>query len=416
MRSKALISVGIVLLALVLVSGACSAGFLAGRYTKSTAQSVPVSTQGPGPDTAVASQTPAVQADLQKLFVPFWEAWNLVHTQFVDQPVNDEALMQGAIRGMLDALKDKHTSYMNPEEYRQANMPLEQEYEGIGAWVDTSQKFLVIISPMPGSPAEKAGLKPGDQVIAVDGEDMTGVDASLTLRKILGPAGTVVRLTIQREGAVDPLNIEIIRAKIPLPSVSGKMLDNHVAYIQISEFAKNTKDELRKNLKNLLEQKPVGLIVDLRYDGGGYLQTAVEVASEFIDKGVVLYEVYGDGKKQTFEASGDGLATQIPLVVLVNEGTASASEIVSGALQDYGRAKLVGTTTYGKGSVQVWTPLPDDQGAIRITVARWLTPKERQINEIGLKPDVEIPLTEDDLKAGRDPQLDKAIEILTKAQ
>jgi carboxyl-terminal processing protease len=305
---------------------------------------------------------------------------------------------------------------MDPDQFRQASIPLQQEYEGIGAFVDTETEYLTILSPIPNTPAEKAGLKPGDEIIAVDGEDMTGVDGSLVLRKVLGPAGSSVRLTIRRQGeaGAEPqvFDVEIVRAHITIPSVSGKMLENDIAYVQLYQFAANTRGELRKTLQELLDQKPAGMVLDLRNNGGGYLDTAIEVASEFIERGVVLIEEYGDGRRETHQALGRGLATQIPLIVLVNEGTASASEIVAGAIQDYGRGALVGVTTYGKGSVQRWEELSGENGAVRITIARWLTPKERQIHEIGLKPDEEIELTEEDFRAGLDPQLERAIELL----
>jgi carboxyl-terminal processing protease len=190
------------------------------------------------------------------------------------------------------------------------------------------------------------------------------------------------------------------------------MLDNRIAYVDINTFGEHTTQELRDTLDTLLKQHPNGIIIDLRNDPGGYLNTAVEVASEFIDKGVVLYEQYGDGHRDTHNVLGNGRATNIPIVVLINEGSASASEILAGALQDYGRAKLVGVQSYGKGSVQNWVPLSNDQGAARVTIARWLTPKERLIDHIGLTPDVIVNMTVDDFTAGRDPQLDAAKETL----
>jgi carboxyl-terminal processing protease len=192
------------------------------------------------------------------------------------------------------------------------------------------------------------------------------------------------------------------------------MLDSHVAYVRLFNFGQNTTNELRKALDSLLAEKPIGLILDLRYNGGGYLQTGVQVASEFIDKGVIVIEESGDGTRQSFEALKGGKATDIPMVVLVNKYSASASEIVAGAIQDYGRGKLVGETTFGKGSVQNWIPLVDDQGAVRITIARWLTPKGRQIHQVGLTPDVEVTVTEEDIQVDKDPQLDKAVELLTQ--
>jgi carboxyl-terminal processing protease len=302
---------------------------------------------------------------------------------------------------------------MDPDQFTQANIPMDGEYEGIGAWVDTEAEYLTIISPMPGSPAEEAGLLPGDQVVKIDGEDMTGLDGSLVIRKVLGPAGSTVVLTILREGEVELFDVTIVRAKITMPSVESEMLDDQLGYVQILTFGTDTKSELRKHLNDLLSDEPDGLIVDFRNNGGGYLQTAVDVGSEFIAEGVILYEDYGDDEEiVVFEALGGGLATEIPLVLLVNGGSASASEIVAGAVQDLGRGVLVGTTTFGKGSVQNWIELENEQGAVRVTIARWLTPNERQIHEIGLTPDYEVELSEQDLIDELDPQLDKAIEVL----
>ncbi|MCJ7734346.1 MAG: S41 family peptidase, partial [Anaerolineales bacterium] len=281
------------------------------------------------------------------------------------------------------------------------------------AWVDTTTDYLTIISPMSGSPAEKAGLLPGDQVIKIDGEDMTGLDGTLVIRKVLGPAGSTVVLTVQREGEPAPFEVTIVRAKINIPSVESSMLENRVGYVQILTFGQDTRDELRNNLEDILSQDPVGLVVDLRNNGGGYLQTAVEVGSEFIGEGIILYEDYGeDEPTEEFNALKNGLATDIPLVLLVNGGSASASEIVAGAIQDHDRGPLVGATTFGKGSVQNWIALSDNQGAVRVTIARWLTPDKRQIHGTGLVPDYEVEFTEEDFLAELDPQLDKAIEIL----
>jgi carboxyl-terminal processing protease len=314
---------------------------------------------------------------------------------------------------MLESLGDKHSTYMDPQTYKDANAQLSGSYEGIGAYVDTSGDYLTITSPMVGSPAEKAGLQPGDQVIAVDHQDVTGIDPELVRLRVIGPAGTSVHLTVQRKGEAAPLEFDIMRAKIDVPSATGKMLDNGIAYVQVTTFGDNTTKELTDALKTLMAQHPKGLILDLRNNGGGYLQTAVEVVSQFQDSGVVLYEQYGDGTRKSYSVIPGGLATKIPMVVLINEGSASASEITAGALQDDGRAKLVGVTSYGKGSVQNWVPLSDDQGAVRVTIARWLTPDQRQIDKKGLTPDVYVEMTADDRKAGRDPQLDKAVEVLT---
>jgi len=357
-----------------------------------------------------ATSTPA---DLEDLFDPFWQGWDLVHDLFIDQPVDDEVLMQGAIRGMMDALGDEHSSYMDPDEYRQANMPLEGEYEGIGAWVDGTGEYLTIVSPMPDSPAEKAGLQPGDQIIAIDGEDMTGIDGSLVIRKVLGPAGTALTLTINREEEPELFDVTLERARIILHAVESEMLDGGIAYVKLNNFSETASEEIIEHLNELLDQDPVGLILDLRNNPGGDRDTAVEVTSQFVSDGVIMYQVYGDGSRDTFQAVKGGLATEIPLVVLINEGSASGSEIVAGAIQDYERGTLVGMTSFGKGSVQNWIPLIDEQGLVRVTIARWLTPNGRTIHAIGVDPDVVVEYTEEDFEAEVDPQLEKAIELLT---
>ncbi len=368
--------------------------------------------------TSQSQPTPEVAStpvDRETLFRPFWQAWDLVHKQYVEQPVDDTTLMRGAISGMLSSLGDPNTAYMDPIQYQQANAPLEGSYEGIGAWVDPTGEFLTIISPMEGSPAEGAGLKSGDMITAVDGSSVVGIDPTLVLRQVLGPAGSTVVLTIQREGEENPFDVSIVREKIVIPLVTSKMLDNNIAYLQIIQFGDKTENNVRDALKELMKNKPQGLILDLRNDPGGYLDTAIAVVSQFIPDGVVMYEDHGNGERVTFTARPGGLATEIPLVVLVNEGSASASEITAGAIQDRGRGTLVGTTTFGKGTVQSWSTLVDDQGAIKVTIAHWLTPNERQIHGVGLTPDVEVQLTEEDVKANLDPQLDKAIEIILAA-
>ncbi|HZD57194.1 MAG TPA: S41 family peptidase, partial [Anaerolineales bacterium] len=380
MKSKAMLYAGVGLFVIILLAGTCSAGFFIGQAYAPSSSATPPSLAETVPLLQITpnkvESTPeaGTPADLEQLFEPFWQSWNIVHDQYIDQPVDDEALMRGAIKGMMESLGDQHSSYMDPEQYKQANIPLEGEYEGIGAWVDPSGEFLTIVSPMPGSPAEKVGLKPGDEIIAVDGEDVTGIDGSLVIRRVLGPAGTTVKLTVRREGQAEPFDVQVTRANITIPSVVSKMLANNIAYVNLTTFGDKSISELRSTLKDLLAEKPVGLVLDLRNNPGGELSTAIEVASEFIGDGVIMYEEYGDGRRDTYTARKGGLATDIPLVVLINEGSASASEIVAGAIQDRQRGTLVGTTSFGKGSVQNWIPLKNNEGAVRVTIARWLTP------------------------------------------
>ena len=397
----------LVFLALFLLAGSFSGGILVGWL-------IPKQAQAQSLETAIPTEenTGESTSDLTTLFEPFWESWQYVHEQYVEQPVDDTKLMQGAISGMLDSLGDPHTGYMTPEEYIEASTPLDGSYEGIGAYVDTGGDYLTIISAIPGSPAERAGLKTGDAVIKVDGKDVTGIDPSVVLKSVKGPAGTSVTVTIQRPDVTEPFEVTITREKIELQSVTSEIVAEDIGYISLSTFGETTTSELRAALQSLLAQNPKGLILDLRYNSGGYLNTAIEVVSEFIPEGVIMYEEQGNGEEITYTAQPGGLATEIPLVVLVNEGSASASEITAGAIQDYRRGVLVGVTTYGKGSVQNWIPLQNDQGAVRITIARWLTPDHRQINEVGLTPDVVVEFTQEDIDNEIDPQLNKAIEIL----
>ncbi len=395
--SKVLIGCGIV----VLLVGCLTLGFFAGRLSNSLSLNLPL------PTTTVASTS------TDELFKPFWEAWQIVHNEYLQKPLVDEKMMQGAIRGMMDSLGDPHSGYMNPTEYSDATAPLEG-YSGIGAWVNTEGEFLTITEPMKGSPAEGAGIKAGDQIIAIDGQNMTGVLPELARQKVLGPAGTKVVLTIQRTGVEQPFDVTVTRAQISIPSTDYRMLDNNVAYIRLSAFSDTSGQDLHAALQELLAHNPKGLILDLRYNSGGYLNAAIDVGSEFLPDGVVAYEEYGDGTRDTFNVTGKGIATKIPMVVLVNEWSASASELVAGALQDRGRAQLVGVTTYGKGTVQNWIALSDNEGAIRVTIARWLTPNNRNVTGTGLTPDVEVKVTDADTQAGIDPQLNKAVEILSQ--
>jgi len=408
---KRILLIGLV--ALILLGGAFSGGVFVGWFLPKISNGA-VTTSIP---TQIQSNDPVTVESNDQLFEPFWQAWDIVHEQYVDQPVDDTSLMRGAIEGMIEALGDEHSSFMDPDQYEQANASLEGEYEGIGAWVDLTGEYLTIISPIPNTPAEAAGLHVGDKIIAIDGVDMTGVPSDIVHKKVLGPAGSPVTLTILRVDQDTPFDVTITRAKVIVPSVISEMREDQIAYVQIVQFGEKTTNELNTQLKELMKQNPKGLILDLRYNGGGYRDTAVQVLSEFLpNREIAMLEEFGDGTIQKFYTEGRGQALDIPMLVLVNEGSASASEIVAGALQDYGRAQLLGVTTYGKGSVQVWLPLDNDQGAVRVTIARWLTPESRQINQVGLTPDVVVEITDEQNAAGLDPQLDKAVELLLQGE
>lgn len=414
MKNKTVSIIIAVLVSAILAIGIFSAGLVLGTILSQAGTTLLTNTNTPiaswfTEPTAIPS-TPLEEEEV--LFKPFWQVWNLVHEEYVDQPLDDKALMRGAINGALGAIGDPQTSYMDPDEFIQANIPLIGSYEGIGAWVDTDGEYLTIISPMPGSPAERAGMKPGDEVVAIDGEDMTGVDGNIVIRKVMGPSGSTVLLTVRRADVPDLLEFEVVREQIDVSSVESEILEDGIGYVRILSFSGETISELRSALRELIEEEPSGMILDLRGNGGGFLDSAIDVSSEFIADGLILTEKFGDGVEETYDSSGNGLATDLPLVVLINAGSASASEIVAGAIQDYERGVLVGETSFGKGSVQFWLELDDDEGALRVTVARWYTPEGRLIDQKGLIPDFEVILTEEDFEAERDPQLDKAIEVL----
>lgn len=401
MKSKSIVTLFAIVLVLVLLTGACAGGFMAGTAMGrgSWPQQLlnPISTD---PDSS-PSNPPAV----------IEEVWQILKDGYINQPLDEEKMLQGALKGMVDSLEDEYTTYMTPDEFKQSTDNLSGEYEGIGALVNTEGEFLTVTEPLPNSPALKAGLLPGDQIIAVDGEDVTGQLPETVRQKVLGPKGSSVVLTIRREG-MEPFDVTIQRARVVVPSIEGRILEDSIAYIKIRNFGQRTGDELEAMIEDLLDQEPTSLIVDLRNNPGGYLTTSVEVTSQFLKEGVVVYEQYGNDERESLEVIAGGLVTDIPMVLLINEFSASASEIVAGALQDYERATLIGATTFGKGTVQQVVPLTDNQGAVRVTIARWLTPKERTIQGEGITPDIAVEMNEDDLIAGRDPQLDKAIEFL----
>jgi carboxyl-terminal processing protease len=353
-------------------------------------------------------------SDLVAAFGPFWQAWDVVHSQYVDQPIDNRALMRGAIRGMLAALDDPYTAYLDPQQEEIANTGLEGEFEGIGATVETDEAtgYTRVVAPIAGSPAETAGVRTGDLIITIDGEDIVGQDITTVVSKVRGPAGSQVTLELRREGETDLLRVTITRGVITIESVESRMLEGQIGYVRINSFGDDTARDFREQLQTLIDQSPTGLIVDLRGNPGGLLTTAIDVVSELVPDGVVMREQFGDGSQREYEAHPGGLATTLPLVVLIDEGSASASEIVAGAVQDRRRGQLVGATSFGKGSVQTVVDLAGD-GVVRVTIARWLTPNGAWIHERGITPNVIVERSAEDIEAGRDPQLDAAVRMLT---
>jgi len=324
------------------------------------------------------------------------EAWQKLSEDYIDKSKLDpEKLSQGAVKGMMEALDDPYSAYANPQIKELETTTFEGKFEGIGAVISMKDQQLTIVSPIDDSPAEKAGIRAGDKILEIDGEttsNMNLIDATL---KIRGQRGTPVNLLVLHEGESDPVEIEIIRDEIKLDSVSLEMRDD-IAYIKLAQFAKSSGSELKNALKEAMSEGAKGVILDLRNNPGGLLNASADVASQFLAMGLVAKIVDDEGRENVVPVGRGGIATNLPLIVLVNEGSASASEIVAGALQDYGRAKLAGSQTFGKGSVQIVRDLSDGS-ALHITAYHWLTPLGRPIEGVGLTPDFVLDLEDEEL-------------------
>jgi len=344
------------------------------------------------------------------------EVWQTLENYYVNKEALDpDELSEAAINGLLEALGDPYTSYVDAETYKLSIPELEGSFEGIGAVIAMEDGEITVVSPIAGSPAEAQGIRAGDKILEIDGQPTSGMSLAEAVLKIRGPQGTKVTLLILHPGETTPLEVEVIRAQIELDSVYLKMLPDDIAYIQITYFTERTHEELVAALNDAIETGAKGIILDLRNNPGGYLHIVVEVADEFLDGGIVLYQADDDGNiTREWPASPGGLATDLPLVLLVNGGSASGSEVLAGALQDRERAPLIGTTTYGSGSVKAFYELSDGS-ALYLTTGRWLTPNGRLIEGVGLTPDIEVAMTEEDIESGRDPQLERAIEYIEEA-
>ena len=319
------------------------------------------------------------------------EVWNLILQDYVDKDSLDTSLLsQGAIKGMLEALDDPYTSYLDAEAYHLASGNMEGKFEGIGAEVAVEDEQLMIIAPIANSPAAKAGIRAGDKIIEVDGRPTSEMSLAEAVLNIRGLKGSPVKLLILHQGESKPVEIEIIRAEIEMSSVNYEMRGD-IAYIGITHFSQRTNEELSHALQLIIDEAPTGIVLDLRRNPGGILQTVIDVTSHFLEDGVVGNVVDNQGNSSALTVKSTGVVTDLPLVVLVNSYSASGSELLAGALQDYARATIAGTQTYGKGSVNVLRQLGDGSG-LRITTARWFTPSGRQIEGEGIEPDYELKL------------------------
>ncbi len=355
-------------------------------------------------------------------FDQFWEVWKKVQEKYVYKPVTSTDLFYGSMVGMVAALKDPYSVYMPPVKAEEFKRDLSGEFFGIGAEIGLKETRVTIIAPLPDSPAEKAGLKAQDVIIMVDGTDIAGKPLDEVISLIRGPKDTVVTLTVVKQGSQTPKEIKITRGVITVPTVTWNVKDGSIVYMRISYFNDTTWNEFDKAAREIVAKKPKGIVLDLRSNPGGYLDTSVKVASEWVTSGVIVYEKMNDGFRDQYTAdAGKHRFVGIPTVILVDEGTASGSEIVSGALQDYGVATLVGTKTFGKGSVQDFEYFPDGS-ALKLTIAEWLTPHERQINKVGIEPDetIEKMFVQKEGTDGTSPDhfvdkgLERALELLQK--
>jgi carboxyl-terminal processing protease len=320
------------------------------------------------------------------------EAWDIISTRYVDKTVFDsENMTRAAIEAVIGTLNDRHSAFLSKSELNDFATSMQGQYAGTGAVVSVRDGNIVIVDTIAGSPAEKAGIKAGDILLAVDGEPVTGLSLDAAVSKILGPEGTVVRLLIQKSGASQPVEIDITRAIVELPSVEYE-LRGDIACIYISQFTERTDSELAPIIKQLKQDGAKGIVLDLRSDGGGLFDIAIRVASHFIPQGVIVKARSRDGTVEVYEAVAGLETTDLPVVALVDENTASSSEVVVGALQDYNRAVIAGNVTYGKGSFNTTFTLSDGTG-IYLTIGRWLTPNDRLIEGQGIVPDFKLDIT-----------------------
>ncbi len=351
-------------------------------------------------------------------FDQFWKVWDMVKLGHVEQPVDEVKLFYGALEGLVAGLGDPYSVYFPPKQAQEFANDLSGEFEGIGAELGKKDDVLTIIAPLPGSPAEKAGIKIGDKIYAINKEDALSLTVEEAIQKIRGPHGTEVVLTVTQKGPESLREIKIIRDKIVVPTVVWEKKEKSIAYLRINYFNQETLPQFRKVINEIKSFGAKGIVLDMRGNPGGYLDTSVAVASEWIKEGLIVREKFHDKTIKDYVSMGSSheFAT-MPTVVLVDEGTASGAEIVAGALQDYGLAQLIGKKTFGKGSVQNFEPLPDGS-AVKLTVAKWFTPKERAIDKEGIQPDIVLEeMFQEDKKQPkgfRDLGLEKAIEILTK--
>jgi carboxyl-terminal processing protease len=354
-------------------------------------------------------------------FALFWEVWNTLNDKYVAThgtttiPVTDQEKVYGAIQGLTDSLGDPYTVFFPPEEAKAFEEEISGNFEGVGMEIGLKEDILTVIAPLKGTPAESAGIKAGDKILKIDNTLTSGMSTDEAIKLIRGKKGTIVTFTIERSEG-EPFEVKVTRDVINVPTLSTKKLENGIFLIQLYSFTADSPNLFRNALREFMLSKSDKLILDLRGNPGGYLNAAVDMASFFLPQGkVVVREDYGGEKgESTIKSKGYNIFTdKLKFVILVDGGSASASEILAGALHEYGKATLIGEKTFGKGSVQEVIPITSDT-SLKVTVARWLTPNGVSISDNGIMPDIVVPISQEDIKAKKDPQLDRAIAELLK--
>jgi len=348
-------------------------------------------------------------------FSLYWDVWQSVKEKFYQQNnINDKDLFYGSLKGMVRALNDPYTVFFNPDEAAEFNKELKGRFEGIGAEIGIKHDRLTIIAPLPNTPADKVGLRPGDKIFLIDDFDTTDIAIDEAVRRIRGPEGTEVVLTVLHKDEAVPVKITVTRGEIIIPTVSWELKGEQkdIAYLRVFSFIDTTMPDFKHEVNKILAQDPKALILDLRSNPGGYLDAAIDMAGFWIEpKKPVVLERLHNSKEQSYLSQGPAVFSNLNTIVLVNEGSASASEIVAGALRDWEKAIILGEQTFGKGSVQDYSALSGG-AALKITIAEWLTPDGTCINKEGISPDVKVEMTSEDFNNDLDPQLDRALELL----
>jgi len=346
-------------------------------------------------------------------FSPFWKAWNILNEKYAsDNGFDEQNMVWGAISGLTSSFSDPYTVFFPPVEKKAFEEEVKGSFSGVGMEIGIRKNILTVIAPLKDSPAERAGIRAGDMILKVDGKETANMTIEQAVRLIRGEKGTEVILAVFRDGNEESKEFKITRDIINIPIIDTEIKDGNIFVIKLYNFSERSPQAMREALRKMALSGKGKLVLDLRSNPGGYLEAAVDIASWFLPMGeVVAREQFADGKEVLYRSKGYDGFQDIPMIILINQGSASASEILAGALKEHSKAKLVGEKTFGKGSVQELVPVTRDT-ALKITIARWLTPRGASISKEGLEPDYKIELTKDDFESGRDPQTEKAIELL----